>query len=107
MTSIEILYCTLGMCIVSYIPRVLPPLILSRMKIPAVVERWLKYVPTSVFGALVFCEIFTGPQGFNFSLTNINLLASRVVLAVAVRTNSLAKSIVFGLAAFWALQQVL
>ena len=34
MTSLEILYCTLGMCIVSYIPRVLPPLILSRHKIP-------------------------------------------------------------------------
>jgi branched-subunit amino acid transport protein len=107
MTSLEILYCTLGMCIVSYIPRVLPPLILSRHKIPVLLERWLKYVPTSVFGALVFCEIFTDSQGFNFSLTNINLLASLLVLVVAVRTHSLAKSIVLGLAAFWALQQVL
>ena len=43
----------------------------------------------------------------NFSLTNINLLASLLVLVVAVRTHSLAKSIVLGLAAFWALQQVL
>ena len=108
MTSAEILYCTLGMCIVSYLPRVLPPFIMLRMKISPLVERWLRYVPTSVFGALVFSEVFSGPDHtLNFSLYNINLLASIVVLIVAVRTHSLARSIIFGLAAFWLLQRVM
>jgi branched-subunit amino acid transport protein len=108
MTSAEIFYCTLGMCIVSYIPRVLPPFVLLRMKLSPVLACWLKYVPTSVFGALVFSEIFIGPDHtFNFKLDNINLLASLFVLAVAVRTHSLAKSIVVGLIAFWILQRFL
>lgn len=108
MTSDYILYCTLGMCVVSYIPRVLPPFILARVSIPEVLERWLRYVPTSVFGALVFSEIFiSGVHSFNFQFNNINLLASLFVVLVAVLTHSLAKSIVVGLAAFWVLQHIL
>ena len=108
MTSAEIFYCTLGMCVVSYIPRVLPPFVLLKIKISPFLARWLKYVPTSVFGALVFSEIFIdADHTLNFSLYNINLLASFAVLVVAIRTKSLAKSIVVGLVVFSILQRVL
>ena len=106
MTSAEIFSCTLGMCVVSYLPRVLPPFLLVRMRLSPLVARWLKYVPTSVFGALVFTAIFVGSDhSLNLRFDNINLIASLFVLLVAVRTHSLAKSIVVGLMIFWLLQQ--
>ena len=107
MSHEEILSCILGMCAVSYLPRVLPPLILARTKMSPFLSRWLKYVPTSVFGALVFSEIFIDGDGLNFSLQNLSLLTSVVVLWVAVRTHSLGKSIVTGIAVFGFLKYVI
>lgn len=101
MSSGEVFACILGMCVVSYIPRVLPPFFLARRKLSPFVGRWLKYVPTSVFGALVFSEIFISGDTLNFSLGNINLLVSLLVLAVAVKTKSLGKCIGVGLTAYW------
>lgn len=100
-SDVEIFYCILGMCVVSYIPRALPPFVLARRKLSPVVERWLKYVPTSVFGALVFSEIFISGDTLNLSLGNVNLLVSLLVFAVAVKTKSLGKCIGVGLAAYW------
>lgn len=103
MSTTEIMYCILGMCIVSYIPRALPPFILARVSLSPVVERWLRYVPTSIFGALVFSEIFIDGDHLNLSLNNINLLASLIVLVVSLKTKSLAKSIVTGIVVYWLL----
>lgn len=107
MSSAEIFYCTLGMCIVSYLPRVLPPLVLARCRISPLFERWLRYIPTSVFGSLVFSEIFLQEGLPVFHWNNIALWASFFVLLVAVRTHSLGKSIVSGLTVFWLLEHVL
>lgn len=103
MTDAQMIYCIVGMFVVSYIPRALPPFVLAKTKLSPLVERWLRYVPTSVFGALVFSEIFLNESGLNFSLTNINLIASVIVLAVAVKTKSLGKCIGVGLLAYWLL----
>ena len=104
MTTTEVLYCIAGMCIVSYLPRALPPFILARMSLSPLVERWLRYVPTSVFGALVFSEIFIDGDHLNLRLANINLIASLIVLAVSIKTKSLAKSIVTGISVYWLLK---
>lgn len=107
MNSVEILYCILGMCVVSYLPRVLPPFILAKTSLSPFVERWLRYVPTSVFGALVFSEIFIDGDKLNLHLDNIHFITSLIVLAVAVKTKSLGKSIVTGMFIFWLLKQIL
>lgn len=107
MTGLEIFYCILGMCIVSYIPRALPPFILAKTNLSPVVERWLKYVPTSIFGALVFSEIFIEGDHLNLSLGNINLVASLVVLAISLKTKSLGKTIVAGIVIYWMLKEII
>lgn len=107
MTAVEVLYCILGMCVVSYIPRALPPFILARTRLSPVVERWLKYVPTSIFGALVFSEIFIEGDHLNLSLGNINLVTSLLVLAISLKTKSLGKTIVAGIFIYWILKEVL
>ena len=107
MSNMDIALCIVGMSIVSYIPRALPPFILARTKISPVIERWLKYVPTSVFGSLVFSEIFINNNQVNFSFNNVSLWTSLVVVVVAAKTKSLAKSIIVGLITFWILKNYL
>lgn len=107
MVDSVILLCIAGMSLVSYLPRVLPPFILAKTRFSPVAERWLKYVPTSVFGALVFSEIFIDGDKLNFGWDNVNLIASLIVLWVAAKTKSLGKSIVVGVTAYWILKRLL
>ena len=42
------------MMAVTYVPRVLPMLLLSSRKLPQVVVAWLSYVPVAVLAAMLF-----------------------------------------------------
>ena len=84
-----VLLVILGMAVVSYIPRVLPFAVLRNRKMPAKFDLWLRYIPTSVFGSLIFYYIFYGENGLNLSLDNKSILASVPVLIVAIYTRSL------------------
>ncbi len=44
----------LGMMAVTYIPRMLPSLFMSRFQFPAWFHRWLKNIPYAALGALIF-----------------------------------------------------
>ncbi|MDD6598324.1 MAG: AzlD domain-containing protein [Anaerovibrio sp.] len=104
----EILLCIFGLFLVSYIPRVLPFALLGNRELPRFFHLWLQYVPTAVFGALIFTSIFgSGAEGFRFSWENKELVASIVVLPVAAATKSLPYSIITGLVTYWAAQQIL
>ncbi len=97
-----------GISLVTYLPRIAPALLFAGRELPPIVERWLKFVPTAVFGALIFSDVFIGGDGgLNFALKNINLLTSLVVLPVAVRTKSLAWSIIVGLSTYYGLSRIL
>lgn len=73
---------------------------------PTFLSLWLKYVPTAVFGALIFVSVFGDANtGFRFSWTNVEFLAAIPVLIVAAKTKNLAYSIIVGLAAYWLLNQ--
>ncbi|HEY3315216.1 MAG TPA: AzlD domain-containing protein, partial [Bacillota bacterium] len=42
-----------GMALVTYLPRMLPLVVLSRFKLPPAVLRWLSFVPVAVLSALL------------------------------------------------------
>ena len=44
----------LGMAVVTYLPRMLPVLIIDRFTPPAWLNRWLKSIPYAALGALIF-----------------------------------------------------
>lgn len=49
----------LGMAVVTYLPRMLPVLIIDRFTPPAWLNRWLKSIPYAALGALIFPGILT------------------------------------------------
>ncbi len=106
MSYTDILICIFGLFCSSYISRILPLAVLGRRPLPTFLSLWLKYVPTAVFGALIFVSVFGDANtGFRFSWTNVEFLAAIPVLIVAAKTKNLAYSIIVGLAAYWLLNQ--
>ena len=65
MSYSDTLLCIFGLFVVSYIPRILPFALLGNRELPRGFRLWLQYVPTAVFGALIFTSIFgTGVDDF-------------------------------------------
>ncbi len=90
--------------VVTYFSRVTPFFVLSRLNLPQWFSVWLRYVPTAVFGAMIFSEVFVRSDGLNLKLNNISLIAALLVYVVSIKTKSLALSIATGLFIYWVLQ---
>ncbi len=54
-----VLWIILGMAIVTYLPRLLPAVMVGRIKLPPWMERWLKCVPYAALAALIIPGILT------------------------------------------------
>ncbi|MER2002261.1 MAG: AzlD domain-containing protein [Carnobacterium inhibens] len=89
-----------GMALVTYLPRVLPMLVLSNRSVPEKISKWMSFVPVSIFAALIFSDVFFWESQFNVNpIVNIKLLPSVLVFIVAYKTKSLLRSMVLGIAA--------
>ena len=70
----------LGMCLVTFVPRFCPLLLLSSRSLHPLVERWLKLIPAAVLAALLAPGLLTLKNGEEtllfISSDNILLLAS-------------------------------
>ncbi|MCY9590093.1 branched-chain amino acid ABC transporter [Paenibacillus chitinolyticus] len=98
-----VLWIIAGSAAVTWIPRVLPLLVLSRMKLPEWGIRWLQHVPVAVMAALLAQELLLTDGRLSVADNAYKLLAALPALAVAVYTRSLFGTVIAGvlsLAAF-------
>lgn len=107
MTSQEIWLTICLMGVVTYFPRLIPVTFLSQVQLPNWLKIWLTYIPTSIFGALIFSEIFLRGEKPDFSLENPYLWASMLAFIIALKSESLPATIGVGCVSFWILQQYL
>ena len=94
----EIVTLILLMSLVTFIPRVLPILALSRRKLPELVESWLSYVPVAVLAALLAPSLFAPAGVVNLSI-NINpaFWVSIPVFVIAALTRNLFITVLSGM----------
>ncbi len=86
------------MSLVTFIPRVLPILVLSRRKLPEPVERWLSYVPVAVLAALLAPALFVPAGELNLAFTvNPVFWVSIPVFAIAALTRNLFITVLSGM----------
>lgn len=87
----------IGMAVVTFLPRFLPLLLLSKKEISPSLSRWMSFIPVSIFAALVASDIFFWEGLFNVNpVHNIKLLPSLLTLLVSLRTKSLLWSMATG-----------
>ena len=94
----EAVFLVVLMAVVTYIPRVIPVLVLSRRKLPEPVERWLSYVPVAVLAALL-TPVLIAPEGtVDLAVTtNPAFWVSIPVLVIALFTRNLFATVFFGM----------
>lgn len=92
----DIFLIILGAALVTFIPRVFPLMLLSRISIPEWGMRWLNYMPIAVMSALVAQELFIDEGRFAALSTNVELIAALPTFWVAVKTRSLLGTVVTG-----------
>lgn len=90
-----LLWVILGMGAVTYIPRMLPLVILKEEMIPVFVQNVLKNVPFAVLGALIFPGIFFIDSGSIYHMDWTGFLFGLIGACAAFVTASYGWNIVF------------
>lgn len=54
----NLVYIVLAMALVTYIPRMLPMVLLQHVKLPLYIKRFMKLIPYAALGALIFPGVF-------------------------------------------------
>jgi branched-subunit amino acid transport protein len=88
----------LGMLLVTYLPRVLPMLVLSSKSLPPVVELWLRYVPVAVLAAMLFPTLLVQEHHVTLGFDNVFLWAAFPTVIMAWKTRSFFGAVVVGMA---------
>lgn len=90
-----------GMGVVTYVPRWLPLLALTRRALPQGLIDWLDFIPAALLAALVAPPLFIDGAGPALSLTQSELWVALPTLLFALKTRSLAGTVLVGMALFW------
>lgn len=87
-----------GMALVTYLPRLLG-FALSSFKLPPFWLRFLRFVPITVFAALITPALL-GNQGEG----GVRIIAALLATLAIVRTKSLVLGLAVGMVSFWVLR---
>ncbi|UQZ36603.1 branched-chain amino acid ABC transporter [Paenibacillus sp. PK3_47] len=93
----DIFLIIVGAALVTFIPRVVPLMLLSRITIPEWGMRWLNYVPVAVMSALIAQELFIEDGRFQTLSANVELIAAVPTFWIAVKTRSLLGTVITGI----------
>jgi branched-subunit amino acid transport protein len=97
-----ILVCCMG--IVTYLPRMLPLVLLSRRRLPAWLAEWLELVPVAILSALLAPALLTSAEPRSLCLGKPELLAAVPTLLWALKSRSLAGTVILGMVCYWGLK---
>jgi branched-subunit amino acid transport protein len=96
-----------GMAVTNFALRLVPIAVLSRLRIPHPLERWLSYVPVSVMAAMVATEVLRPGGVWLAPWSNAYLVAAVPTAFIYHRTRSLLGATVAGVLAFLAMRYLL
>lgn len=83
--------------------RVLPLLLLSRMRLSFTLQQWLAFIPSGIMTAIVVAELLHKPA-MTASGLSVSLLAAIIATVVGGLTRSLFATVISGMVAFTVLQ---
>lgn len=96
----------LGLALGTYILRVLPLILLSRITLPDWAQDWLRMVPGAVLAASLAQALFIREERLSLSWTNIYLFAAIPAFLVAWRTRNMILTMLSGIVVYVLLQHL-
>lgn len=97
----EIIPIIIGMGVVTYIPRWLPLFFLTRRRLPSWLIDWLDFIPAAILSALILPALVTTGEPRHLVWTKPDLWVAIPTLILALKTRSLAGTVVIGMALYW------
>jgi branched-subunit amino acid transport protein len=91
----------LGMGIVTYIPRWLPLFFLSNRQMPEWLTGWLDFIPVAILSALILPCLVTAGEPRQLDLLKPELFVAIPTFIFALKTRSLAGTVIAGMFLFW------
>ena len=96
----QILWLILGTALVTVLPRVLPMILVKRVRLPGWLVAWLGYVPVAVMAALLTQQVLLpGGDGISLPPENWRLVAILPVLVVTYLTRNVVAAVIVGVLA--------
>ena len=101
MRNSDYLLLVIGMGLVTYIPRWVPLFFLTRRQLPPWLIEWLDYIPAAILSALILPALITegNPKGLSFFTPE--LVVAIPTFLFALKTKSLAGTVIVGMGLFW------
>ena len=104
MTDAYIWLTMAGMGAVTFITRLLPIVLLEKLRLNGAWQRALRFVPPAVFAAIIVPELTAGGLAVLSAAGAVRLSAAMLAAVVAWRARSVLLTIITGMAALWLLQ---
>ncbi len=103
----EVILIILGSGLVTFVPRVLPLMTMSRLTLPKWLMSWLDYVPIAVISALIAQQVFTENGEVSSLSNNIELLSAIPTFLIATKTRSLLITVLTGILSYMLIRFIL
>ncbi|CAM4079097.1 AzlD domain-containing protein [Lederbergia lenta] len=94
--DLTILIIILGCAVVTFIPRIIPFIVVRNLKLPVIVTKWLLFIPICIFTALIVDSIIMDGESL-FSIDWKVLAAIIPTLMIALWTKSLSVTVIVGI----------
>ncbi len=101
MTFRHYLLLLLGMGAVTYLPRLLPLLLLSQRRLPRWLVAWLELIPVAILAALLAPTLLFDGQNGHIDLLRPQLWVAVPTFLFALKTRSLGGTVLVGMGLYW------
>ena len=107
MVSGEYLAVIIGMGLVTFLPRWLPLVYLTKRNLPSWLVEWLDLIPAAILSALLLPELVTSGAPRILDFLRPELAVAVPAFLFAILTKSLGGTVVIGMLLFWLAGKVL
>lgn len=104
MSTTALVLTVLAMGLVTYLIRLVPIALFTRLNMPVWAQQTMRYVPTAVLAAIIVPEMLRPSGTLDISLGNARLLAGVVAIVVAWRTRNVLLTVAVGMGVLWVVQ---
>lgn len=101
LTNSEYILLILGMGLVTYIPRWIPLISLTRRKLPDIFVEWLDLIPAAILSAILLPALLTTGEPRHLEFLQPGLFVSVPTFIFALKTKSLGGTVIVGMLLYW------
>ena len=101
MVSSEYLTVIIGMGLVTFLPRWLPLVFLTKYSLPSWLVEWLDLIPAAILSALLLPELVTAGDPRALDLAGSELIVAVPTFIFAILAKSLGGTVIVGMLLYW------